>query len=580
MSNTFSNRKSICIVSASPLTIHFFLKPHISELSKKYNITVIYDPENDSYIGELNLNARMLPIRMARKLNIFKDLLSLYDFRKIFKDNKFDLVLSVAPKAGLLSNISAVIGSSAKRVHIFQGEYWASKTGLLRLILKKADFLTAFLADEVLAVSNSEKNFLISEGVVPRDKITVLASGSIGGVNVEKYQFSESSRVEIRHQLGIPLDATVLLFMGRMAADKGVFELAQAYLQCYASCPNLYLLMVGPDEDGVQEKIFSNDVTAMDRVRVVGFTDSPKQYFSAADIFCLPSYREGFPISILEASAAGIPSIGTNIYGISDAIIDGSTGILVEPRNPSALADAITYLYQDSDESVRLGKNAYDRALQLFEEDLVVRDYVEYLSRSIENKPLNIFFLAIKRAIDIVFSVVASCFLFIPILLVALAIKLTSKGPVIYWSDRVGKNNTIFRMAKFRSMGVETPALASDLLLNPDQFITPIGKFMRRSSLDELPQLWNIFKGEMTLVGPRPALFNQDRLIDLRTKMGISSLRPGLTGWAQVNGRDGISDDEKIKLDAEYMQAASPSLDIQILAMTFLKVFRGEGVSH
>ena len=517
---------------------------------------------------------------MARKLNVFKDLLSLYDFRKIFKDNKFDLVLSVAPKAGLISAISAVISSSAKRVHIFQGEYWVSKKGLLRLVLKKADFLTAFLANDVLSVSGSEKNFLISEGVVSRDKITVLANGSIGGVNVGKYQFSKANRDEIRHQLGIPLDATVLLFMGRMVVDKGVFELAQAYSQCYSSCPDLYLLMVGPDEDGIQNKIFAKDVMGNGRVRIVGFTDCPQKFFSASDIFCLPSYREGFPISILEASAAGIPTIGSNIYGISDAIVDGDTGILVEPRNPSALADAITYLYQDSGERSRLGKNANDRALQFFEEGLVVREYVEYISRLIENKPLNIFFLGIKRILDIALSIFAIILWAIPMLIISLAIKVSSKGPIIYWSDRVGKNNIIFRMAKFRTMRVKTPTLASDLLLNPDQFITSVGRFLRKSSLDELPQLWNILKGEMTLVGPRPALFNQDRLIDLRTKMGISSLRPGLTGWAQVNGRDGVSDDEKIKLDAEYMQAASPSLDIQILAMTFLKVFRGEGVRH
>ena len=222
MSKASPSRKSICIVSASPLTIYFFLKPHIALLSKKYDVTVVYDPKNDAYLGDLNLSARTLPVRMARKLDLFRDLLSLYDLIKVFKKNKFDLVLSVVPKAGLLSTISAVFTSRAKRVHIFQGEYWASRRGALRFILKKADLLTAFLANDVLAVSNSEKNFLISEGVVHRDKISVLGHGSIGGVNIEKYRFSELNRAEVRRELGIPSEATVVLFMGRMVRLVGI----------------------------------------------------------------------------------------------------------------------------------------------------------------------------------------------------------------------------------------------------------------------------------------------------------------------------------------------------------------------
>ncbi len=165
-------------------------------------------------------------------------------------------------------------------------------------------------------------------------------------------------------------------------------------------------------------------------------------------------------------------------------------------------------------------------------------------------------------------------------LLVAIAVHLTSKGPVLYWSERVGKKNIIFKMPKFRSMLIGTPALATHLLDNPDSYLSPIGGFLRRSSLDELPQLFSILKGDMSLVGPRPALFNQDDLIALRTENGVDKLLPGVTGWAQVNGRDKLSIPDKVKLDEEYMQRQSFWFDIKILWMTFLKVINCDGISH
>ena len=168
----------------------------------------------------------------------------------------------------------------------------------------------------------------------------------------------------------------------------------------------------------------------------------------------------------------------------------------------------------------------------------------------------------------------------IPMLLIALLVKLTSPGPALYWSDRVGKDNVLFRMPKFRTMRVDTPAVATHLLTDPDYYLTPIGKFLRKSSLDELPQLISILKGDMSFVGPRPALFNQDDLIGLRTSRGVHVLTPGLTGWAQVNGRDELPIPVKVDLDAYYLENGSFLLDLQILCMTFFKVLRSEGVKH
>lgn len=185
-----------------------------------------------------------------------------------------------------------------------------------------------------------------------------------------------------------------------------------------------------------------------------------------------------------------------------------------------------------------------------------------------------------KRLFDLLLALCAAVVLALPVAVVAVAVRLTSSGPALYWSDRVGRGNQIFKMPKFRSMRVGTPAVATHLLADAKSHLTPIGSFLRKSSLDELPQLWSILVGDMSFVGPRPALFNQHDLIALRTQHGVHELVPGLTGWAQVNGRDELPIPDKVKLDVEYLQRQSLWFDIRILWMTFVKVLRRDGVSH
>lgn len=185
-----------------------------------------------------------------------------------------------------------------------------------------------------------------------------------------------------------------------------------------------------------------------------------------------------------------------------------------------------------------------------------------------------------KRVFDLLLALTAAMVLAVPVLLVAMAVRLTSAGPALYWSDRVGRHNKIFKMPKFRSMRVGTPAVATHLLADPKAHLTPIGSFLRKSSLDELPQLWSILVGDMSFVGPRPALFNQHDLIELRTQCGVHELVPGLTGWAQINGRDELPIPDKVKLDAQYLQRQSLGFDIRILWLTLVKVLRRDGVTH
>lgn len=185
-----------------------------------------------------------------------------------------------------------------------------------------------------------------------------------------------------------------------------------------------------------------------------------------------------------------------------------------------------------------------------------------------------------KRLFDITLALIIGIILLLPGLFIAALVRLTSSGPILYWSERVGENNRLFRMPKFRTMRTDTPVVATHLLGNPDAWLTPIGSFLRKSSLDELPQLWSILKNDMSFVGPRPALFNQDDLIILRTQQGVDKILPGLTGWAQINGRDELPILQKVSLDTEYLQRQSLWFDFKIIALTALKVVRSEGVTH
>jgi O-antigen biosynthesis protein WbqP len=186
----------------------------------------------------------------------------------------------------------------------------------------------------------------------------------------------------------------------------------------------------------------------------------------------------------------------------------------------------------------------------------------------------------IKRIFDFLLGLLVGFVFLVPLLLIALMVSFTSRGPILYWSDRVGYKNKIFKMPKFRTMKIDTPPMATHLLPNPAQYLTPIGSFLRKSSLDELPQLWSIIKGDMSFVGPRPALFNQDDLIELRTKFGVDNIVPGLTGWAQINGRDELPIPEKVKLDVLYLNNQSFFFDVKILFLTALKVILKDGVTH
>lgn len=369
----------MCVIVTTPLVIHFFFKPHLRELAKYFDLTLAYNQQSDRYLQPLNLLVREVDVGLERKITPLRDLLSFFRLFRLFGRERFDVVVSLVPKAGLLGMLAAWLLRVPHRVHIFQGEVWAARNGPMRWVLKSLDSLTARLATHVLAVSASEIRFLEREGVIPADKAKVLGPGSICGVDTKRFRPDSYVRQLVRAELGIPEQAVVCIFLGRLTVDKGVLDLAQAFAQSAKHENNLWLLIAGPDEEQIERRLRSlvpGDINS--RMLTLGFTEYPERFLAAADFLCLPSHREGFGMVIVEAAAVGIPAIGTRIHGITDAIEDGYTGQLVTAGDVSALAEAIRRWCECPQERRLYADRAYDRVITALEQEKVVAKYVGF----------------------------------------------------------------------------------------------------------------------------------------------------------------------------------------------------------
>jgi len=372
-------RPRMCMLAATPLTIHFFLKPHLRELTRYFAVTLAFNPRSDAYLPPLELPVCEQAVPIERKIAPGRDLLALFALCRLFARERYDIAVSVAPKAGLLGMLAAWLMLVPRRVHIFQGEVWASRRGPTGWLLKSMDGLTARLATHVLAVSASERDFLEQEGVVRPGRVQVLGEGSISGVDTGRFRPDLAARAQVRATLGVPEQAVLCVFLGRLTSDKGVLELAQAFAQSAAQQPDLWLLLVGPDEEGMEARLRALVPPALAaRMVIRPFASEPQQMLAAADFLCLPSYREGFSTVILEAAAVGIPAIGSRIYGITAAIEEGRTGLLVPARDTLALAAAISRWCELPQERQKYALAAKDRVRSRFEQKNVVEGYVEY----------------------------------------------------------------------------------------------------------------------------------------------------------------------------------------------------------
>ena len=380
------SRKKICWVVASPLTIHFFLMGHIAELSKEFELTIITSVDDLNFLKNIEGNIKVISLPIERNVSVLKDFKNLVQLFFIFRRERYDLIHSLSPKTGLLGMIAAWLARAPLRVHTFQGEVWITRTGLWRALLKTLDTIMARCANHLLVVSRSEENFLVHEGVVCEGRLKILANGSICGVDVARFRPDPQARAQVRTELGIADTDRVILYVGRFNVDKGLLDLAQAFVNISTVYPNTHLLLVGPDEENIRMRIEQFCGALAYRLHFVGYTAEPELYMAASDFLCLPSYREGFGMVLLEAAAMGLPTIGSRIYGIRDAIIDGQTGLLFEVGNVEDLTAKLRCLLDDPLLARSLGNAGKERSLRDFDSHSVTSALLQYYRELIFSK--------------------------------------------------------------------------------------------------------------------------------------------------------------------------------------------------
>jgi glycosyltransferase involved in cell wall biosynthesis len=371
-------RKKICIVATIPMSLNVFMKPHIAMLAEQYDVTLIANGSEEDFSALVGEHVRVIPIDIARAVSLMQDLLALLRLFKIFKDEQFDAVHSITPKAGLLAMLAALAAGVPVRIHTFTGQVWANKSGVVRWGLKTLDKLIAKCATGLLTDSSSQRLFLINQNIVQKEKLIVLGSGSVAGVDVERFKPNLAARQLIRSGLDIPEHAIICLYLGRLNADKGVQDLAVAFASFAANTPYAHLMVVGPDESGMSEVLQKTLINCSKQYHRIGFTNKPEDYMAAADIFCLPSYREGFGSVLIEAAAAGVPAIASNIYGIIDAVVNGQTGILHDPKNVTQIAEYLQKLIFNNSLRKSMSVQGMIRAKEMFATNVLVnamRDY-------------------------------------------------------------------------------------------------------------------------------------------------------------------------------------------------------------
>ena len=369
--------KKVCIVATVPYALVMFMKPHIMMLSKHYDVTLIANGTEQDVATMLGSNVRFIKVNFARKISLWRDLVTLIQLYQIFRKEQFEVVHSLMPKTALLAMIAALIARVPNRIHTFTGQVWANKKGLSRWGLKILDRLVVSCASGLLADSFSQRQFLIEQRIVKKNKMIVLANGSVCGVDVKRFKPDLTVRHQIRSELNIPNHAIIYLFVGRLNKDKGILDLATAFASLAISLPNIHLLVVGPSEDGIDIELQLILTQFTSQFHRVGFTDKPELYMACADIFCLSSYREGFGSVIIEAAAAGLPAVASRIYGLVDAVKNSETGILHQPKNIEEIKIALLTMTKDSVRE-KMSNQALLRTRSLFTTEVVVNAMSKY----------------------------------------------------------------------------------------------------------------------------------------------------------------------------------------------------------
>lgn len=377
--------KKLCLVATIPAIVHTFLRPHIEAAAHKYEVTVVCNA-TDAHLIE-GLPARVIWLGIKRKPSPWRDLQVLIQLIRLFQRESFDIVHSHFPKTGLLGMVAAWVARVPIRVHTFHGEVWATRTGLRRRALRLLDAGVAALATKVLAVSRSQQQFLVAEGILKPGKSCVIGAGSICGVDSARFRPDSDARQRVRKQLGISQSSKLILYVGRLNRDKGLFDLVQAFKLLSASEADVHLLLVGTEEDVSFSQLQELCGSCQNRLHYVPFTNQPEHFMAAADLFCLPSYREGFGMTIIEAASCGVPAVATRINGLVDAVEHGRTGLLVAPGQAPELCKALMQLLSDDVLREKMGGQARARASKLFPAQAIAAEMLSFYDTLIEPSP-------------------------------------------------------------------------------------------------------------------------------------------------------------------------------------------------
>ncbi len=372
------DRKRACLISSHPMTFSAFLLPHVRELAKKYDVSLVTNlaslPRALSGIEVVEIR----DIRIERKVRPILDLKALVRILFFLRAGRFDAVITVAPKSGLLGTAAGFLAGVPVRIHWFTGQVWATKRGLSRGVLRTLDKWIVFFASAVLADSRAQAAFLLREGVVGDGQCHVLADGSISGVDPAIFKPDPAAREAIRGELEISPEEVVTVFLGRINKEKGCIDLANAYA-AMSSEHQHRIIWVGADEDRLMSKLSDLLAAAGKKSSFVGMSESPAKYLAAADLLCLPSYREGFGTSVIEGAAVGLPAIVSDAFGLSDTFVDGQTGLLFPVGDRKALTQALEVLHNDPELRITLGEQARNWALTRFPQSLIVQEFAAYV---------------------------------------------------------------------------------------------------------------------------------------------------------------------------------------------------------
>lgn len=358
-------RRRIAFVAAVPLSLEVFMAPHVRRLTRVHDITLVANARPE--IRDIDASVKFERAPIARRIRMAGDIRALVTLWRLFARGRFDAVISITPKAGLLSMLAGALAGVPVRVHWMTGQVWATRQGLGRRVLKSIDMVMARCATHLLADSASQRDFLVRENVVRAGQVTVLASGSVCGVDTSRFRPDAGRRAAVRRRFALADDAVVALYLGRLSREKGLVELAEAFRTAAAAVPALHLLIVGPDEEGLRSVLEAAMGPAVSSARFGGGTAEPEEIMAAADFFVIPSHREGFGSTVIEAAACGIPSVATRIYGLTDAV-DDRAGVLVAVRDVGALAAAMIDLAREPARRLEMGRHARTRAADAFGE--------------------------------------------------------------------------------------------------------------------------------------------------------------------------------------------------------------------